>query len=396
MLLVLLGWLWMPPAASDLRTGDYWMITGTFTWRSGQGIYLARFHSSGDGVQAAGLAAGPIWQANRGSWGGSLPRLIAQIRQGWPSPRAMGKGVQNPAFLAVHPNRPYVYSADQNPRGEVTAFRVNRANGKLTPLNSKPSGGSRPCFVTVDPNGRNLLVANYDSSVAVLPIEADGTLGDATSVITYAAKGSHAHSINISPDNRFAVVTDLGLDQVHVYRFDGATGVLSPHTELTPQLPPGSGPRHFAFHPNGALAYLITESSNLVVMRWDAQSGVLTPVETVSTLPAGYKGESGAAEIEVHPNGRFLYASNRGHDSVAVFSIDQSSGRLAKIQDISTQGGPPSSIRISPDGNALFAGNVLTNNIVEFRMDSQTGLLSPAGSSIRAVAPICIRFVPAH
>jgi 6-phosphogluconolactonase len=289
-----LSYLAITPA---LKGADYWMYVGTYTRNGSEGIYVCRYHSANGRVEPAHLAA----------------------------------EILNPAFLAIHPNQKFLYAVNENKDSLVTGFQIDRATGMLAKINSASSGGSRPCFVTVDHSGKNVLVANYDDGViAVLPIDAEGRLRESTSVIHNRGSGPdpvrqagpHAHSINLSPDNRFATATDLGLDEVFVYKFDAAAGTLTPNQTAYSVTPPGSGPRHLSFSPDGKFAYVIEEMGGAVtVFRYETDGGALTPIETVSTLPEGFRGQNFSAEILVHPSGKFVYASNRGPESITVFLV---------------------------------------------------------------------------
>jgi len=259
--------------------------------------------------------------------------------------------------------------------------------------------------LVVDNTGTNVLAANYAvGSVVVLPILANGLLGKATACILHTGHSvnpvrqerPHAHSIYVSPDNRFVVAADLGTDQVYVYKFDATEGMLKPNNPASVFVPEGSGPRHFAFHPSGKLAYVIEEiGSSITAFSYDAEGGVLHSLETVSTLPNNFKGESTTAEIEIHPSGKFLYGSNRGDDSIAVFAIDQALGTLSPVEYVSTQGKTPRGFAIDPTGTYLIAGNQDTNTLVVFHIDQESGRLKPTGQVLEIQAPACVVFVPA-
>jgi len=386
--------------ASTAPAGDYWMYVASYTSRGGKGIYLFKFHAATGKVEPAGLAAGRLWEANNDSLKGALPRMLAQMRAGWPSPKAIVRGVQNPLSIAVHPNQHYLYTADDNESGTVSAFRIDPASGKLTVLNERSSAGKSPTFITFDQTGKNVLVANfYGATVAVLPLGGDGYLQAASSVIQHQGSGPdryicpHPHSIHVSPDNRFAVATDLSLDEVLVYRFNADKGTLTPHNPPFVKTPRGSGARHFIFHPNGRFGYVIEEAgSSVMAMGWDAEHGVFTTNQGVSTLPPGFHGESAAADVIVHPSGRFLYGSNRGHDSIAVFAIAADMGTLTPIEFVSSQGGRPRTLCFDPTGHYLFAANVEGQNVVQFRVDQITGRLVPTGVTLQVPYPSAVAF----
>ena len=313
----------------------------------------------------------------------------------------------NPSFLAVHPSKRFLYAVGEignyhgKKTGAVNSFSVDPHSGKLTLLNQQPSGGAGPCHLVVDAKGKNVLVANYGGgSVAVLPINDDGRLGKATSVIQHEGssvnpqrqQGPHAHSINLDAANRFAFAADLGLDKVLIYRFDPLHGKLTPHGEAS--VAPGSGPRHFAFHPSGKFAYVINElASTVTAFRYDGRAGRLETVQTISTLPQDFEGENWTAEVQVHPSGRFVYGSNRGHDSIAIFSVDPATGRLTAVGHESTRGQTPRNFGIDPDGSLLLAANQNSDTIVLFRIDAKTGRLKMTGKPIDVPAPVCIKFV---
>jgi 6-phosphogluconolactonase len=256
--------------------------------------------------------------------------------------------------------------------------------------------------VSVDRSGRNVLVANFTSgSAAVLPIKQDSSLSEASAVVRHTGSSlrqprqssAHIHSINLAPDNRFAILADLGLDRVFTYRFDAIDGSLSEQQPPSVKMNPGSGPRHFAFHPNGRFAYVISEmASTVTAFDYDGAQGTLHTLQTVSSLPKDFHGESTGAEVHVHPNGRFLYGSNRGHNSIAVFAIDQAAGTLTPVEYVPTQGNNPRNFGIDPTGTFLLVANRGTNNVVMFRIDPGTGRLSPTGQNVRVGSPVCVRF----
>jgi 6-phosphogluconolactonase len=310
--------------------------------------------------------------------------------------------LQNPTFLAIRPDGKYLYAVNEIEHGSVSAFGIE-ADGKLKPLNHQTSGGPGPAHVWVDHSGKNVLAANYGGgSVEVIPIKDDGSLAEPTSFIPHTGssvdpnrqKEPHAHSIYTDATNHFVYVCDLGLDKVLVYKFDAAKGTITPNDPPFATVPPGSGPRHLAFHPKG-FAYVINEMlSTVTSFTHDAEHGTMKAIETISTLPPGIDGKGNStAEIFIHPNGKFLYGSNRGHNSIAVFSIDTTSGKLTPIDDTSTEGKVPRSFAIDPSGNYLLAANQDTNNVTVFHIDTNTGKLSPAGQSFNCGAPVCVMFV---
>ena len=399
--LVVTAWL---PLAAAAAAPDCWMYVGTYTARGGKGIYAFRFHPETGKIESAGLAAGRFWEANAEASWSSIPRMFSQIRADGPNLKSIVRGVQDPVYLAVHPNGRYLYSADQLPVPNVSAFRIEPTTGKLTILNSQSSAGKSPVFLTVDKTGSDVLVANYDGgSVAVLPIGSDGYLRDATSVVSHRASGvgrdhpAHPHSVNLSPDNRFAIVADLGLDRVYVYRFDPRVGTLAPNDPPFVETLAGAGARHLTFHPNGRFAWLIEESgSSIKTLQWDHAKGVFLLLGTVRTIPEDFHGENGTAEILVHPNGKFLYGSNRGYDSIAVFAIDAATGALTPVENVSTRGSRPRSFAIDPSGRYLFVANVETQNVIEFRIDQLTGRLAMTGTILQVPYPASVRFAPAQ
>jgi 6-phosphogluconolactonase len=356
--------------------GKYLVYIGTYTDKtSSKGIYAYRFDAETGKLDSLGLAA----------------------------------KTTNPSFLAVHPNHRFLYAVNEvtNYKGEsggaVSAFSIDAATGKLTLLNEVPSGGADPCYISLDKTGKYVLVANYTGgSIAAFPVLDDGRLGKASAFVQHTGHGTsperqegpHPHSIDLSADNHFALVDDLGLDELLVYRFDGAKGSLTPNDPKYAKLDPGAGPRHFAFHPSGKFAYVVSElASAVTVFGYDPANGSLHSLQTISTLPKGFSGRNDDAEVAVHPSGKFLYASNRGHDSIAVFAIDADKGTLTPVEDIPTQGKEPRSFEIDPTGSRLFAENQNSNNIVVFRIDQKTGKLTATGQVLEAAAPVCVKFV---
>jgi 6-phosphogluconolactonase len=366
-----LALLLMAPAAWAAG-GQFFVYIGSYTnGGKSKGIQLFKFDSGTGQLTPAGLAAEAV----------------------------------NPSYVNFHPNGKYLYAVSEAGRaGAVSAFSIDRATGKLTLLNTQPSKGNGPCFVRVDATGKTLLVANYGSgSVAALPIKDDGSLGEAVGFDQHVGKGAnpkrqegpHAHSANFSPDNRFAIVADLGLDKLFVYKLDPAKAMITPNDPPAFNTPPGSGPRHFAFHPNGKYAYVINEiASTVTAMSYDKAKGTFQELATVTTLPADFKGATTTAEVVVHPSGKFLYGSNRGHDSIAEFAIGKD-GRLKLVGHTSTQGKVPRNFNIDPTGKWLIAANQNTDNLVVFRIDGKTGKLTPTGQNVPSGAPVCVKFLAA-
>lgn len=359
--------------ATPVAAESFLVYIGTYTGPKSQGVYVVRFDSETGRAGAPELAASSA----------------------------------NPAFLAIHPDGRHLYSANETgswqgkPGGYVTAFRIDASTGRLTELNQQSSVGGGPCHLTVDPAGKNVLVANYGGgSVAVLPLGQDGLLKAHSAFVQHTGssvnpgrqKEPHAHSINPSPDGAFALVADLGTDRVYAYPFDAAQGSLKAATEAV--LPPGSGPRHLAFSPNGKFVFVINELlSTLASFSWDPAKGTLTAVDSKPTLPDGFTGSSTTAEVRVHPNGRFVYGSNRGHDSIAVFRVD-AAGAMSLVEHVPTQGRTPRNFNLDPTGRFLWAANQGSDSIVIFKVDGETGRLTATGQTVATGSPVCVRFVP--
>lgn len=329
---------------------------------------------------------------------------------GEPGPVTLAAEVANPTFLALHPNHRALYAVSEiadfagGRTGAVSAFTIAPESGALTLLNQQPSGGAGPCHLDVDHTGRCLFVANYSGgSVAAFPLAADGRLGAATTLRAHQGSSVHpqrqtkpyAHFITASPDNRFTLACDLGADRVFVYALDAARGTLAPHDPPAATLAPGAGPRHLAFHPNGRCVFVVNElNSTVTSFAWDAARGTLKEIQSVPTLPAGFTNASTTAEIEVHPNGRFLYASNRGHDSLAVFAVNADTGRLTFVEHVPSGGKTPRCFGIGPGGKHLFAANQGSGNVVVFALDPSTGRLKTTGKSVPVGSPVCVKFLP--
>jgi 6-phosphogluconolactonase len=343
-------------ATAAALAGSRFVYFGTYTGGASKGIYQARFDP----------AMGRI----------TAPQLAAEV--------------VSPAFLAVHPDRPLLYAVNEvgsfkgQPGGAVSAFLIDAETGGLTLLNQESSRGGGPCHLTVDPSGRGVMVANYGGgSIAVLPFRPGGELGPATTFVQHSGSGvnaqrqaaPHAHGIYVDPASQFVFVPDLGLDRVLVYRWEPATQRLEPNDPAAAVLAPGAGPRHFVFHPGGRFAYVINELLNTVTaFAYDPQSGSLRELQTITTLPEGFRGENSTAEIAVHPSGRFLYGSNRGHDSLVTYLIDATTGKLSLVGHSATGGRTPRNFAIEPSGGWILVANQDSNNIVVFRVDPQTGL----------------------
>lgn len=374
----LLGIMVSASNAAETPSGKQRVYFGTYTGKVSKGIYRSELD----------LATGKL------------------------SPPVLAGEAASPSFLAIAPNEKFLYSVGEisdfggKKAGAVNAFAIDAATGNLKLLNQQSSVGAGPCHVVVDREGKNVLVANYGGgSAAVLPIQADGKIGEASSFVQHKGtsvdksrqEAPHAHSINVDAKNRFAFVADLGLDTVQVYRFDSAKGTITPNDPAAAKVAPGSGPRHFAFHPSGKFAYVINEMSlTVTAFQYDADKGNLTSFQTITTLPEGVTDRKGmsTAEVVVHPSGKFLYGSNRGHHSIAAFAIDQPTGKLTAIghqgQGIKT----PRNFNIDPTGNYLLVANQDGDSVVVFKVDQATGKLEPTGNSIEVPMPVCVKFLP--
>jgi 6-phosphogluconolactonase len=313
----------------------------------------------------------------------------------------------NPSFLVRHPQRPLLFAANETPVGRapgpgISAFAVDPGTGALTAINRRPALGTSPCYVSVDPQGRYVLLANYgDGTLVVFPILPDGSLGEATDRVQHVGfgpdqrrqQGPHAHSVRFDPAGDFVLACDLGIDRVLVYRLDPERGTLRPHDPPSVATPPGGGPRHLSFHPSGRFAYVNNEiTSALSVFAYDPARGVLQELQTISTLPAGADVHNSTAQVMVHPSGRFVYVSNRGHDSIALFAVDNASGTVTAIGHQPTLGKTPRNFNIVPAGDLLYAANQGSGTVVAFRVDPASGGLTPIGQVATAPAPVCIVF----
>jgi 6-phosphogluconolactonase len=363
-------------AAAEAPAAEYLVYVGTYTGAGSEGIYAFRFDPATGESSAVSLAAAS----------------------------------DNPSFLAVDPGGRFLYAVNEldafgdEPTGAVSAFAIDRSSGQLRLLQQVSSLGAGPAHLSLDRTARHLLVANYNGgNVAVFPIGTEGRLGPhsafvqdvGSSVNPERQAGPHAHFIQVTNDNRFAIVADLGLDKLLVHRFDAATGSLTPGSPPFVRVDPGAGPRHAAFAPSGHLVYVVNElSSTVTVFAYDPGPGVLRSMQTISTLPGDFAGTNTAAEIEVDAKGRFLYVSNRGDDSIAVFGIDPDDGSLASLEWVPSGGRTPRYFAIDPTGRWLFAANQGSNTINLFGIDPTSGRLTPTDRSLTVVSPVCVRFVP--
>lgn len=323
------------------------------------------------------------------------------------------KNVVEPSYLAIDKNRKYLYAVNETVEyegkksGAVSAFAIDGKTGDLTFLNKQASLGGAPCFISVSENGKFVLVANYvGGNVAVFPIEADGRLGTSVDVKQNSGTGAnkerqeaaHAHSINLDERNRFAVLCDLGADKIFIYEYDRENGKLKANSAQSfYQSKSGAGPRHFAFHPNGKHAFVINElDSSVTALKCDAKRGTLREIQTISTLPDDFNGaDNTGADIHIAPNGRFLYGSNRGHDSIALYEIDEKTGKINFIEHVSTGGKTPRNFVIEPNGKFLLAANQNSDSVNVFRIDDKTGKLTPVGSPVTVPTPVCLKLIPA-
>jgi 6-phosphogluconolactonase len=356
------------------RSGELLVYVGTYTSRKSEGIYLYRLNLSSGELQHV----------------------------------ATTKGVVDPSFLAIAPSRRYLYAVNEveefagEKSGAISAFTINQRTGELKLRNQQPSLGGAPCYVVVDRSGKFVLVANYaGGNVAVLPVRSDGSLGEATdlkqdqgsSINAERQEGPHAHCIVLDPANRFAYACDLGTDKIMIYRFDARRGKLIPNGTPWVQAKPGAGPRHLTFHPDGKYAYVINElHATVTAFARDQIKGNLKEVQTVPTLPKDPTVADTGADIHVSPDGRFLYCSNRGHDSIAAFKIDPRNGELTFIAHESTRGKTPRNFAIDPTGRFLLVANQNSDNIVTFRRDGKTGRLSATGHVAEVPSPVCLKF----
>ncbi len=338
------------------------VYAGTYTNRGGKGTYVFRFRTDDGGLDPIGDAAFS----------------------------------ENPSYLTIHPGGEYLYVTNENDPGAVTAYSID-ASGTLSELNHQPSHGAAPCHLMCDATGRYLIVVNYSSgTVSMYPIQDDGSLGEVSQKIQHEGSsilprqaGPHAHSVNIDAQNRFAYVADLGMDKVVVYEMDLDVGRLKPVDELATAA--GAGPRHFDFHPNGKNAYLINEiGCTVTALNYDAESGALSEINTLSTVPGEVEEGFSTADIHVHPNGKFVYGSNRGHNTIACYSIDDA-GAITFVDRTDVEA-VPRSFAIDPSGSFLLSAGQDSGKTTSFRIDQETGGLTPTGASADIPGCVCLRF----
>ena len=367
--LAMMGALALRSTAQGRQARELTLYIGTYTETTSEGIYVYRMNSDT----------------------GEL-KMFSSIKS------------ENPSFLTLDRSRRFLYAVnelkefDGKASGAVSAYAID-ATGKLKFLNQQASRGADPCYVTVDRRRGSLLVANYTGgNLALLPIRSDGSLAPVTDLKQHEGKGikeqqngPHAHCIILDPAERYALAADLGIDKVMIYRFDPASRKLLPAKQPSVSLKPGAGPRHLTLHPNGRFLYAINElDSTLTTFKYSA--GTLTILDTVSTLPAGFSDVSYCADVHVSPSGKFLYGSNRGHNSIVVFALDASTGKPTLVEHVSTEGKWPRNFVIDPSGKFLLVANQRTDNVVVFNIDAQTGRLKPSGQVATVPIPVCLKF----
>jgi len=352
-----------------LSAADYYVYYGTAEGGAGKGISMGHFDSD------TGVLTKPVLAAE----------------------------ADGPSFFTLSSNGKFLYSGYEN-ANKVAAYAIDPATGALKLLNVVDSGGSGPCHLSLDPTGHFVLVANYNSgSVAIRAIKPDGSLGDQTGADQQAGtgpdkdrqEGPHAHCIITDPSDKFALSADLGNDKIYIYQFDAIAGKIAPNTPAFGQVSPGQGPRHLIFSPNGKVLYCITEMGSTVsAFNWDGAKGSLTKFQDITTLPADFKAFNKDAEIKFSPNGKYLYASARGHDAIAVFAVDASTGKLSLVQDVSAGGQYPRYFSFDPTGKWVICGHQNSNTVAVFSYDATTGKLTQHGDPIAATSPICLGFLP--
>ena len=357
------------------RPRELALYVGTYTSGGSEGIYLYRLDLADGSLKHAGTTA----------------------------------GVVNPSYLTLDARRRFLYAVNEVEEfggaasGAVSAFAVDRRTGALSFLNQRASKGGAPCYVSVAADGKFVLVANYvGGNVAVLPVGRGGKLGEAVDVEQHTGAGpdrerqeaAHAHFITLDRENRFAYSCDLGTDKVMVYRFDRRTGSLSPNAPPSLSLKPGAGPRHLAFHPRGRFAYVLNElDSTVTALAHDPARGTLRELQTVSALPRDFAGANTGADIHLTPDGRFLYSSNRGHDSLARFAVNARTGALRPVGHTPTEGKTPRNFVIDPTGRFVLVANQKSDTVVTFRLDARTGALRPTGQTASVPSPVCLKLV---
>ena len=326
------------------------------------------------------------------------------------TPAFAAKAGENPSFLVLDAQRRYLYAVNEVTNykgmksGAISAFAIDQKTGNLTLLNQQPTNGGAPCYVKLDQTGKFLLVANYvGGNVCVFPVLPNNEVGIASDMDQHIGSGRnkkrqeapHAHCIVPAPDNKFAFAVDLGVDRIYGYQLDVKTGKLTSNKTPAFRSKAGSGPRHLTFHPNGRYAYLIHElNSTMTALAYDDEKGTFKAINTVSTLPEEFTGENYCADVHVSADGKFLYGSNRGHNSIVVYAIDPESGKIELVQHVDTQGEWPRNFTIDPTGQILLVANQTSNNIATYRVDSQTGKLTPTGVVVEAMSPVCLQVVP--
>lgn len=390
-------------STASAQDKDYFVYFGTYT-----GFRFVR-HSKTQGVGDTRSKGIYVSRFNAATGTLSEPELAAEIT--------------NPSFLTVSPDHRFLYAVTEDPLSVgppldhvsfVSAYIIDQATGKLRLLNRLPTGGTSTCYISTDKTGRYVLMANFGSgSISVIKLKDDGSLGEMTSFIQNIGhsvnpaiqNGPHPHSIQASPDNRYVIVSDLGLDKIQIFHFDDKTGELTPPDPPFVTVKPGGGPRHFAFTPSGKFAYQLGEMSGIVdAFAWDASRGTLTHLQSYETIPHDFKGENHSAEIAVSPDGKFLYESNRrntgdtgwGPDTIGVFAIDADKGTLTQVEQPLSGGIMPRNFAIDPTGSYLLVAHQYSNDVIVFKIDGATGKLSKTGNEIKLDVPVCIVFVPVH
>ena len=352
---------------SCVNSTETLVYMGTYTKGSSEGIYVSKLNTD----------TGEL----------SSPELAAKI--------------DNPSFVGLHPNKKVLFAVIETTgeKAAVCSFSIG-ADGKLTKINQQPTKGDYPCHLSVDASGKTLMIANYNGAVcAAYPLSPEGKIGNGnfykhsgSSINPKRQKAPHLHSINMDPDNKRAFVADLGIDKIVVYNLNPESSTLMKHSAIS--LPPGGGPRHFSFHPSGKWAYANLElTREIVAMSYDSNKGILKKLQVLSTLPKGAEASGSTAECLVHPSGKWVYVSNRGHNSIAVFAIDQNTGLLTAVEVEATLGDIPRGFGISPDGNFIVAGHQKTDKVTVFKINQETGALEFTGKSIPVNAAVNVRFL---